>query len=286
MAIKFENVSYIYQPNTPFQQQALNDISFEINDGSFTVLVGHTGSGKSTLIQHLNGLLKPTSGTIHINGQMINNQTKNKELDTLRHQVGVLFQFSEAQLFEETVLKDIEFAPKSFGKSEVEAEKIAREKAALVGIDTKILKKSPFELSGGQMRRVALAGVLAMEPHILVLDEPIIGLDSVGKREVMSIFKKLNTDHHMTIILVTHNMDDVAQYADHVIALEDGNLIADKSPKDFFENVKWLYDHHLGLPRAAEFAKILTTYGIQFDHLPLTLIDLADQLSLKLPGVY
>jgi len=157
MAIEFKHVSYTYQAGTPFEQQALDDISVKIKDGSYTALVGHTGSGKSTFIQHLNGLLKPTAGEIHINGQLITPQTKNKELDDLRHQVGILFQFSENQLFEETVLKDIAFAPKNFGKSESEAEDLARAKAKLVGIDDQLLERSPFELSGGQMRRVALA---------------------------------------------------------------------------------------------------------------------------------
>ena len=218
MAIEFKHVSYTYQAGTPFEQQALDDISVKIKDGSFTALVGHTGSGKSTFIQHLNGLLKPTAGEIQINDQLITPQTKNKELDDLRHQVGILFQFSENQLFEETVLKDIAFAPKNFGKSESEAEDLARAKAKLVGIDDQLLERSPFELSGGQMRRVALAGILAMEPQILVLDEPLIGLDPVGKRETMGIFKQLHENEKMTILIVTHNMDDVADYADKAIA--------------------------------------------------------------------
>lgn len=284
MSIKFKNVNYVYQSGTPFEQQALKDISFEIEDGSFTALVGHTGSGKSTLIQHLNGLLKPTAGEIHINNQLINSQTKNKELDELRHEVGILFQFSENQLFEETVLKDIAFAPKNFGKSESEAEEIARSKARLVGLNDELLKRSPFELSGGQMRRVALAGILAMEPKILVLDEPIIGLDPVGKREIMEIFKKLNQSEKMTIVLVTHNMDDVAEYADHVIALEKGKLIADRSKQDFFKDAAWLYQHHLALPKAAEFAEQLKEQGIELNSLPLNVYELADQLAINLSG--
>ena len=241
MAIEFKHVSYTYQAGTPFEQQALDDISVKIKDGSFTALVGHTGSGKSTFIQHLNGLLKPTAGEIQINDQLITPQTKNKELDDLRHQVGILFQFSENQLFEETVLKDIAFAPKNFGKNESEAENLARAKAKLVGIDDQLLERSPFELSGGQMRRVALAGILAMEPQILVLDEPLIGLDPVGKRETMRIFKQLHEDEQMTILIVTHNMDDVADYADQVIALERGKLIAAQSKQEFFSDPQWLY---------------------------------------------
>lgn len=282
MAIEFKHVSYTYQAGTPFEQQALDDISVKIADGSFTALVGHTGSGKSTFIQHLNGLLKPTAGEIHINDQLITPQTKNKELDDLRHQVGILFQFSENQLFEETVLKDIAFAPKNFGKSESEAEDLARAKAKLVGLDDQLLERSPFELSGGQMRRVALAGILAMEPQILVLDEPLIGLDPIGKRETMRIFKQLHESEKMTILIVTHNMDDVADYADQVIALERGKLIAAQSKQEFFSDPQWLYQHHLGLPRAAEFAARLMQKGMQWDALPLNVDELAQQLVTKL----
>lgn len=282
MAIEFKHVSYTYQAGTPFEQQALNDISVKIVDGSFTALVGHTGSGKSTFIQHLNGLLKPTAGEIHINDQSITPQTKNKELDDLRHQVGIMFQFSENQLFEETVLKDIAFAPKNFGKSESEAEDLARAKAKLVGLDDQLLERSPFELSGGQMRRVALAGILAMEPQILVLDEPLIGLDPIGKRETMRIFKQLHESEKMTILIVTHNMDDVADYADQVIALERGKLIVAQSKQEFFSDPQWLYQHHLGLPRAAEFAARLMQKGMQWDALPLNVNELAQQLVTKL----
>lgn len=282
MAIEFKHVSYTYQAGTPFEQQALDDISVKITDGSFTALVGHTGSGKSTFIQHLNGLLKPTAGEIHINDQLITPQTKNKELDDLRHQVGILFQFSENQLFEETVLKDIAFAPKNFGKSESEAENLARTKAKLVGLDDRLLERSPFELSGGQMRRAALAGILAMEPQILVLDEPLIGLDPVGKRETMGIFKQLHESEQMTILIVTHNMDDVANYADQVIALERGKLIAAQSKQEFFSDPQWLYQHHLGLPQAAEFAVQLMQKGMQWDGLPLNVDELARQLVTKL----
>ena len=230
MAIEFKHVSYTYQAGTPFEQQALDDISVKIKDGSFTALVGHTGSGKSTFIQHLNGLLKPTAGEIQINDQLITPQTKNKELDDLRHQVGILF----------------------------------------------------FELSGGQMRRVALAGILAMEPQILVLDEPLIGLDPVGKRETMRIFKQLHENEKMTILIVTHNMDDVADYADQVIALERGKLITAQSKQEFFSDPQWLYQHHLGLPRAAEFAAQLMQKGMQWDGLPLNVDELARQLVTKL----
>lgn len=282
MAIEFKQVSYTYQQGTPFEHQALKNISLKIKDGSFTALVGHTGSGKSTLIQHLNGMLKPTTGELRVDGQLINNQTKNKDLDDLRHHVGILFQFSENQLFEETVLKDIAFAPKNFGKDKVEAEEIARAKAQLVGLSDDLLERSPFELSGGQMRRVALAGILAMEPKVLVLDEPIIGLDPIGKQEAMEVFRKLHEEQQLTIILITHNMDDVAEYADEVVALENGELIAHQKKAEFFSDPQWLYDHHLGLPHAAEFAARLMRHGMHFDALPLNIEQLSQQLELRL----
>ena len=179
-------------------------------------------------------------------------------------------------------MKDIAFAPKNFGKSESEAEELARAKAKLVGLDDQLLERSPFELSGGQMRRVALAGILAMEPQILVLDEPLIGLDPIGKRETMQIFKQLHESEKMTILIVIHNMDDVADYADQVIALERGKLIAAQSKQEFFSDPQWLYQHHLGLPRAAEFAARLMQKGMQWDALPLNVDELAQQLVTKL----
>lgn len=282
MAIEFKQVSYTYQQGTPFEHQALKNISFKIQDGSFTALVGHTGSGKSTLIQHLNGMLKPTAGELRVDGQLINNQTKNKDLDDLRHHVGILFQFSENQLFEETVLKDIAFAPKNFGKDKAEAEEIAHAKAKLVGLSDDLLERSPFELSGGQMRRVALAGILAMDPKILVLDEPIIGLDPIGKHETMEVFRKLHEEQQLTVILITHNMDDVAEYADEVVALENGELIAHRKKAEFFSDPQWLYDHHLGLPHSAEFAARLMRRGMHFDTLPLNIEQLSQQLGLRL----
>ena len=220
MSIQAKKLNYTYQIGTPLEHVALKDVSINIEDGSYTAIVGHTGSGKSTLLQHLNGLLKPTSGEISINGYTIDNTTKNKELGKLRKEVGFVFQFPEAQLFEETVLKDIAFAPKNFGKSEDEAEKIAREKAKLVALPEEVLEKSPFELSGGQMRRVAIAGILAMEPKVLVLDEPTAGLDPEGRHQMMEMFNRLHKDENLTIILVTHQMNDVAEYADNVIVLE------------------------------------------------------------------
>lgn len=284
MSIQAKKLNYTYQIGTPLEHIALKDVSINIKDGSYTAIVGHTGSGKSTLLQHLNGLLKPTSGEISINGYTIDNTTKNKELGKLRKEVGFVFQFPEAQLFEETVLKDIAFAPKNFGKSEDEAEKIAREKAKLVALPEEVLEKSPFELSGGQMRRVAIAGILAMEPKVLVLDEPTAGLDPEGRHQMMEMFNRLHKDENLTIILVTHQMNDVAEYADHVIVLESGKVIADSTPKELFSDPEWLKNHHLNLPQTTDFAYKLFDKLALFKHsIPLKSEELTDEI-LKILG--
>lgn len=278
MSIHIEKLNYVYQSGTPFSHRALTDVSLDIADGTYTAIIGHTGSGKSTLLQHLNGLLKPTSGTLTVEDNKITSATKNKDLNELRHHVGFVFQFPEAQLFEETVLKDIAFAPKNFGKTEEEAEKIAAEMATLVGLPESVLQSSPFELSGGQMRRVAIAGVLAMEPQILVLDEPTAGLDPKGRMEMMEMFGRLHKQQHLTIILVTHQMNDVANYAEHVIVMEKGRVIADNTPQEIFSDPQWLKEHHLGLPQTTAFAAQLQQAGLKFSSLPLTEGKLADEL--------
>lgn len=284
MSIQAKKLNYTYQIGTPLEHIALKDVSINIKDGSYTAIVGHTGSGKSTLLQHLNGLLKPTSGEISISGYTIDNTTKNKELGKLRKEVGFVFQFPEAQLFEETVLKDIAFAPKNFGKSEDEAEKIAREKAKLVALPEEVLEKSPFELSGGQMRRVAIAGILAMEPKVLVLDEPTAGLDPEGRHQMMEMFNRLHKDENLTIILVTHQMNDVAEYADHVIVLESGKVIADSTPKELFSDPEWLKNHHLNLPQTTDFAyKLFDKLALSKHSIPLKSEELTDEI-LKILG--
>lgn len=265
------------------EHKALEDVSLEITDGSYTAVIGHTGSGKSTLMQHLNGLLKPTEGFLEINGHQITPETQNKELGDLRKEVGFVFQFPEAQLFEETVKKDIAFAPKNFGKSDEEAEKIAIKMAKMVDLPDEVLDKSPFELSGGQMRRVAIAGILAMEPKILVLDEPTAGLDPMGRLEMMRLFSRLHKNG-MTIILVTHQMNDVADYADHALVLEHGRLIADTTPKALFSKPEWLKEHHLDLPQTTKFAEKLMASGMKFDSLPLTKKELAQILADRIKG--
>lgn len=279
MSIHIEKLNYVYQSGTPFSHRALTDVSLDIADGSYTAIIGHTGSGKSTLLQHLNGLLKPTAGSLVVAGNKITAETKNKELNDLRRHVGFVFQFPEAQLFEETVLKDIAFAPKNFGKSDEEAQRIATKMANLVGLPQEILQNSPFELSGGQMRRVAIAGVLAMEPQILVLDEPTAGLDPKGRLEMMDMFDHLHKQQNLTIILVTHQMNDVANYADHVLVMEQGRVVKDSTPQEVFSDPSWLREHHLGLPQTTRFAAKLADGGIPFTTLPLTEEQLAQQLA-------
>ena len=246
MSINFQNVSYTYQVGTPFEGRALFDIDLDILDNSYTAFIGHTGSGKSTIMQLLNGLHIPTQGTVRVGKQEITNQSKNKEIKSVRKHVGLVFQFPESQLFEETVLKDVAFGPQNFGVSQEKAEALAREKLALVGISENIFEKNPFELSGGQMRRVAIAGILAMQPNVLVLDEPTAGLDPKGRKELMTLFKKLH-QLGMTIVLVTHLMDDVANYADFVYVLEEGKIILSGRPKSVFQRVHFLEEKQLSL---------------------------------------
>ncbi len=281
MDIRFEKVNFTYQPHSPFEQKVLFDIDLDIKAGSYTALVGHTGSGKSTLLQHLNALLKPTSGQVNIGDRVITPQTDNKNLKPIRKKVGIVFQFPEAQLFEETVAKDIAFGPKNFGVSEEEALELAKEKLTLVGLDESYLERSPFDLSGGQMRRVAIAGVLAMEPEVLVLDEPTAGLDPQGRKEMMEMFDRLHHEKNMTIVLVTHLMDDVANYADYVYVLEKGNVVKHGAPVEVFQDVEWLYDKQLGVPTAAEFACLLEKKGMRFTALPLTAEELADLILMQ-----
>lgn len=221
--IKAENVNYIYQQGMPFERQALYDVNIEIKDGSLVALIGHTGSGKSTLIQHFNALVKPTSGKIIING--IDVTAPKADLRLVRKTVGLVFQYPEHQLFEETVYKDIAFGPKNMGFSDEEIDKRVRESAALVGLKEKHLTRSPFDLSGGQKRRVAIAGVLAMNPKVLILDEPTAGLDPKGRDEILATIKKLHEENkEMIIIFVSHSMEDVAKTAERVIVMNDGHV--------------------------------------------------------------
>ena len=278
MDIRFKQVGFAYQAGTPFEMRALHDISFSIKEGSYVAIIGHTGSGKSTILQHLNALLKPTEGIVELGDKTIDSTTGNKDLKPLRKQVGIVFQFPEAQLFEETVEKDIAFGPKNFGVSEEEALKIASEVVKTVGLPEDVLKKSPFDLSGGQMRRVAIAGVLAMKPDVLVLDEPTAGLDPKGRLEMMEMFYKLNKEQHMTIVLVTHQMNDVSDYADHVIVIEAGNVVKEGSPKEVFSDASWLLEKQLGVPTTLAFVEKLKEKGWSTDKMPLTLDELVEAI--------
>ena len=270
MGIILDNVSYTYQEGTPFASVALSDVSLTIEDGSYTAIIGHTGSGKSTILQLLNGLLVPTEGSVRVFDTLITSTSVNKQIRQIRKQVGLVFQFAENQIFEETVLKDVAFGPQNFGVSVEEAEVIAREKLALVGIDESLFERSPFELSGGQMRRVAIAGILAMEPKILVLDEPTAGLDPIGRKELMTLFKKLHQDG-ITIVLVTHLMDDVAEFADQVYVMEKGKLVKNGKPSLVFQNVEFMEKIQLGVPKITRFAQRLAERGVSFKQLPITI---------------
>ena len=278
MGIALENVSFTYQEGTPLASTALSDVSLMIEDGSYTALIGHTGSGKSTILQLLNGLLVPSQGSVRVFDTLITSTSKNKDIRQIRKQVGLVFQFAENQIFEETVLKDVAFGPQNFGISEEDAEKIAREKLALVGIDESLFERSPFELSGGQMRRVAIAGILAMEPAILVLDEPTAGLDPLGRKELMNLFKKLHQSG-MTIVLVTHLMDDVAEYANQVYVMEKGRLVKGGKPSDVFQDVVFMEEVQLGVPKITAFCKRLADRGVSFKRLPIKIDEFKESLN-------
>ncbi|HGL7059973.1 TPA: energy-coupling factor transporter ATPase [Streptococcus pneumoniae] len=278
MGIALENVNFTYQEGTPLASAALSDVSLTIEDGSYTALIGHTGSGKSTILQLLNGLLVPSQGSVRVFDTLITSTSKNKDIRQIRKQVGLVFQFAENQIFEETVLKDVAFGPQNFGVSEEDAVKTAREKLALVGIDESLFDRSPFELSGGQMRRVAIAGILAMEPAILVLDEPIAGLDPLGRKELMTLFKKLHQSG-MTIVLVTHLMDDVAEYANQVYVMEKGRLVKGGKPSDVFQDVVFMEEVQLGVPKITAFCKRLADRGVSFKRLPIKIEEFKESLN-------
>ena len=278
MGIALENVSFTYQEGTPLASTALSDVSLTIEDGSYTALIGHTGSGKSTILQLLNGLLVPSQGSVRVFDTLITSTSKNKDIRQIRKQVGLVFQFAENQIFEETVLKDVAFGPQNFGVSEEDAEQIAREKLALVGMDESLLNRSPFELSGGQMRRVAIAGILAMEPAVLVLDEPTAGLDPLGRKELMNLFRKLHQSG-MTIVLVTHLMDDVAEYANQVYVMEKGRLVKGGKPSDIFQDVVFMEEVQLGVPKITAFCKRLADRGVSFKRLPIKIEEFKESLN-------
>ena len=270
MGIALKQLSYTYQEGTPFEGAALFDVNIEIPSGSYTALIGHTGSGKSTILQLLNGLLLPSRGEVQMNDLSISSESSQKELKNLRKKVGLVFQFPESQLFAETVVKDVAFGPQNFGVDQESAERLAKEKLQLVGLSEDLFERSPFELSGGQMRRVAIAGILAMEPEILVLDEPTAGLDPLGRRELMKLFASLHRAG-MTVILVSHSMEDVAEYANFVYVLEKGRIVMSGHPKEVFQDVEGLEQIQLGVPKVTKFAWRLRNKGLSFPTLPITL---------------
>ena len=277
MGITLKNVSYTYQAGTPFEGPALFDVNLEVKTGSYTALIGHTGSGKSTILQLLNGLLTPSSGSVLIDDIEITAASINKDIKQVRKKVGLVFQFAESQVFAETVLEDVAFGPQNFGVSKEEAERVAREKLLLVGISEDLFIRSPFELSGGQMRRVAIAGILAMEPEVLVLDEPTAGLDPLGRKELMELFSHLHNDG-MTIVLVTHLMDDVANFADTVYVMEKGRLIRSGNPKDIFQDVDFMENIQLGVPKITKFAQNMVQKGLRLPSLPITITEFKEML--------
>lgn len=253
MDITFKNVSYTYQSNTPFAHKAIDDLSLHVSSGSFVAVIGHTGSGKSTLIQHLNGLVKPTEGEVTIGDFHLTPEEKPKNMKELRSRVGVVFQYPEHQLFEETVEKDIAFGPENFGVSQSEINRRIQQIVPAVGLTEELLARSPFELSGGQMRRVAIAGVLAVRPDVLVLDEPTAGLDPRGQKEMMEMFYQLHKEQELTTLLVTHSMEDAVKYADHVIILNNGTKYMEGKPEEVFTQKEALNRVQLDVPEMVRF---------------------------------
>lgn len=285
MDIKLQQVSYAYAKGTPFEKRALYDVNLNIRSGTYQAIIGHTGSGKSTILQHFNGLLKPTTGEVHIGDRVIEAGKKAKELKPIRQKVGIVFQFPEHQLFEETVLKDIMFGPMNFGVSEQEADRRARELIQLVGLSEAVLEKSPFDLSGGQMRRVAIAGVLAMEPEIIVLDEPTAGLDPRGQKEIMDMFYALHKERGLTTILVTHSMEDAARYADEIAIMHEGRCVLTGAPRELFADAETLQTYRLQLPRIVKFQnRVEKMMNTKLSKICLTEEELADEIARVVKG--
>ena len=276
MSIALEHVNYIYSPGTAYEKRALNDISLEIGQGQFVGIIGHTGSGKSTLIQHLNGLMKATSGDILYDGQSI--YAEGYDMRKLRSQVGLVFQYPEHQLFEVVVISDVCFGPKNQGLSEEESEKNAREALELVGFPEKYYKQSPFELSGGQKRRVAIAGVLAMKPKVLILDEPTAGLDPKGRDEILDQIAKLHKETGMTVVLVSHSMEDVARYVDRIIVMNKGEKMLDSTPKEVFRHYKELEEVGLAAPQVTYVMHDLKDRGFDVSPDATTIEEAADEI--------
>lgn len=279
MSIKAVDLNFVYSGGTAFEQRALFDVNLEIQDGEFVGLIGHTGSGKSTLIQHLNGLIKATSGELYYNGENIYSQ--GYDMKKLRSKVGLVFQYPEHQLFEADVLTDVCFGPKNQGLSQQEARERAEKALEQVGLDPSYYKRSPFELSGGQKRRVAIAGVLAMEPEVLILDEPTAGLDPRGRDEILDQIRRLHEERHMTIILVSHSMEDVARYAGRLIVMDHGQKVFDGTPKEVFRHYEKLEAIGLAAPQITYLVQDMKRAGIRISD-DITTVDEAKEAILEL----
>lgn len=283
MSIEIKKLNYIYMKGTPFEKKALDDVSFEINDGEFIGLIGHTGSGKSTLIQHINGLLKPESGEIFIDGKDISSSSV--KLSDVRKKVGLIFQYPEYQLFEETVEKDIAYGPKNLGLSGDEIIKRVKRAMDLVELSYEKFKDlSPFELSGGEKRRVSIAGIVAMEPKVLILDEPTAGLDPKARNSILKNIKKLHLEYKNTIILVSHNIDDIADYSDRVLVMDNGKNILFDTPVNVFKNVDLLQSIGLDVPQVLILARELKKNNFDIDENIYKIKDVIEAIKINIHG--
>lgn len=284
MAISLENITYVYGEKTPFEKTALKNISLTINEGEFVGIIGHTGSGKSTLVQHLNGLLKPTQGCVKVNGVDLSKKTE--EAKQMRHKVGMVFQYPEHQLFEETIAKDIAFGPRNLGCDEEEIEHRVREAMKFVGLDyDEYAERSPFHLSGGQMRRVAIAGVIALNPDYLVLDEPSAGLDPFGREFIFEKIVELHRQKGLTVVLVSHNMEDISRMANRVVVMHRGGVLLDGKPLDIFNNHhEKLAEAGVDVPPVSQLMQYLNTKNLNLDMNVLTVDDAVKNIYNRLKG--
>lgn len=281
--IEINNLSHVYSPGLPFEKKAVDDISLKIEENEFIGLIGHTGSGKSTFIQHLNGLLKPSSGEIIIDGTRVDKSGSN--LTDLRKKVGLVFQYPEYQLFEETIERDIAFGPRNLDISEEEVQERVKASMESVGLDYETYKdKSPFELSGGLKRRVAIAGVLAMEPKVLILDEPTAGLDPRGRDEILSEIKNIHENRKITVILVSHSMEDVAKIAERIIVFDKGKVFLDGEPREIFRNEDKLLSVGLGIPQITSLMRTLKKKGLDINEDAITVEEAKESLKKYLRG--
>ena len=278
MSISVRNLNYIYNPGMPGETVALNDVSFDVADGTILGIIGHTGSGKSTLLQHLNGLIKPTSGEIYINGECI---TDGKvKMTDIRRKVGLVFQYPEYQLFEETVRKDVAFGPKNLGLDEEEQEARVKKAIGLVGLDYEEIKDlSPFELSGGMKRRVAIAGVIAMDPRILILDEPTAGLDPSAHRDILAMVRRIHEEMGIILIFVSHNMGDIAEMSDRVMVMSGGKVALEGTPAEVFSHSEKLAEMGLGVPPAREITELIKNKAPRFESEALTIDEAAKDIK-------